>query len=222
MEVYFQLSLFGKMSWEVFHQMTGWILTPCLQRSRAPKFQCLLPGNGAAAGMVRGRQPDLAWRLMDAQYWASPRLARRQRIFLVADFGGRRAAEILFKPRGMLALSKAGAAGGLSAAEGDRSAFLEAGRLVPIVRPFQMFRMRAAAKHQKHTQFQNSFGFANDPFPTLLASAVNPFAFYFEDDPLGGCVRYPSEIESERMMGLPGGLDEVWRGRRRNSSSPTI
>ena len=45
-EAYFQLSLFGKMSWEVFHQMTGWILTPCLQRSRAPRFQCLLLGNG--------------------------------------------------------------------------------------------------------------------------------------------------------------------------------
>ena len=26
--------------------------------------------------MVRGRTPDLSWRLMDAQYWASPRLAR--------------------------------------------------------------------------------------------------------------------------------------------------
>ena len=146
---------------------------------------------------------------MDAQYWASPRLARRQRIFLVADFGGRRAAEILFKPRGMLTLSKAGAAGGVSAAAGDRSTFLEAGRRVPIVRPFQMFRMRAAAKHQEHTQFQNSFGFANDPFPTLLASAVNPFAFYYEDDPLGGCVRYPSETESERMMGLPEGWTKL-------------
>lgn len=166
-------------------------------------------GQWAAAGMVRGRQPDLAWRLMDAQYWASPRLARRQRIFLVADFGGRRAAEILFKPRGMLALSEAGTAGGLPAADGDRSTFLEAGRRIPIVRPFQMFRMRAAAKHQEYTQFQNSFGFANDPFPTLLASAVNPFAFYFEDDPLGGCVRYPSEIESERMMGLPEGWTKL-------------
>ena len=44
--------------------------------------------------MVRGRTPDLCWRLMDAQHWASPRLARRQRIFLVADFGGRRSHEI--------------------------------------------------------------------------------------------------------------------------------
>src|SRR5699024_6671489 len=37
-----QLSLFGKTSWELFHQITGWILRPCLNRSQIPKFQCLL------------------------------------------------------------------------------------------------------------------------------------------------------------------------------------
>ncbi|MFQ6975614.1 MAG: DNA cytosine methyltransferase [Oscillibacter sp.] len=55
-------------------------------------------GRWAGAGMVRGRTPDLCWRLMDAQHWSSPRLARRQRIFLVADFGGRRSHEILLSP----------------------------------------------------------------------------------------------------------------------------
>lgn len=60
-------------------------------------------GRWGNAGMVRGGTPDVCWRLMDAQYWAgSRRLARRQRIFVVADFGGRRAADILFKPRPML------------------------------------------------------------------------------------------------------------------------
>ena len=29
-------------------------------------------GRWAGAGMVRGRMPDLCWRLMDAQHWASP------------------------------------------------------------------------------------------------------------------------------------------------------
>ena len=62
-------------------------------------------GRWGNAGMVRGGTPDVCWRLMDAQYWAgSRRLARRQRIFVVADFGGRRAADILFKPRPMLPL----------------------------------------------------------------------------------------------------------------------
>lgn len=162
-------------------------------------------GEWANAGMVRGGSPDLAWRLMDAQYWARPRLARRQRVFLVADFRGRRAAEILFKPRSMQQISAVSSAGGLSAADGDRSSFLEAGRRVPIVRPFQLYRMRGAAKIQYHLQFRDSFGFPTDPFPTLLASNVNPFAFYYEDDPESGCVRFLTELESERLMGLPEG-----------------
>lgn len=54
-------------------------------------------------------------------------------------------------------------------------------------------------------QFRDSFGFATDPFPTLLASDVSPFAFFYEDDPAGGCVRFLTETESERLMGLPEG-----------------
>ena len=41
---------------------------------------------------------SFAWRVLDARYWGVPQ--RRRRIFLVADFGGRRAAEILFKRGG--------------------------------------------------------------------------------------------------------------------------
>ncbi len=37
----------------------------------------------------------MAWRQLDAQYWGVPQ--RRKRIALVADFGGQRAAEILFE-----------------------------------------------------------------------------------------------------------------------------
>ena len=123
-------------------------------------------GRWAGAGMVRGGAPDLAWRLMDAQHWARPRLARRQRIFLVADFGGRR---------------------------------------VPVTRPFQCFRMRASAKERSSEAFRNSFGLPTDPFPTLLASDVSPFAFWYADDPAGGCIRFPTETECERLMGLPEG-----------------
>lgn len=98
-------------------------------------------GRWAGAGMVRGRTPDLCWRLMDAQHWTSPRLARRQRIFLVADFGGRRSHEILFKPRTMQSLSASGRDSGLPTACGDRGSFIEAGRRVPITRPFQCYRI---------------------------------------------------------------------------------
>ena len=65
--------------------------------------------------------------------------------------------------------------------------------------------MRGAAKDGAQAHFRDSFGRPTDPFPTLLAGAVNPFAFWFEDDPAGGCVRFPTELESERLMGLPEG-----------------
>ena len=64
-------------------------------------------GRWARAGMVRIGGVDVAWRQMDAQYWGIPQ--RRKRIFLVADFRGRRAAEILFKPESLLGYSETGA-----------------------------------------------------------------------------------------------------------------
>ena len=148
-------------------------------------------GRWAGAGMVRGHTPDLAWRLMDAQHWASPRLARRQRVFVVADFGGQCSHEILFKPRAVQSISASGGDCWLSAACGDRGSFIEAGRRVPITRPFQCYRMRASAKERTTEAFRNSFGLPTDPFPTLLASAVSPFAFWYEDDPAGAVSAFP-------------------------------
>jgi len=52
-------------------------------------------GKWSNAGMVRGIGREIAWRIIDAQYWGVPQ--RRRRIFLVADFAGQRAAEILFE-----------------------------------------------------------------------------------------------------------------------------
>ena len=42
---------------------------------------------------------SIAWRLLDAQFWGVPQ--RRKRIFLVADFGGQCAGEILFECGGL-------------------------------------------------------------------------------------------------------------------------
>lgn len=165
-------------------------------------------GRWANAGMVRGGCPDVAWRLMDAQYWARPPLARRKRVFVLADFRGRRAAKILYRPWRVLPLFEAGGPGGNPAAPGDRGPFLETRGRVPIVYPFQMYRMRAAAMNKNHAQFIGSFGRQNDPFPTILASKNAPFAFWYEDDPAGGSIRYLTERETERLMGLPDGWTE--------------
>ena len=155
--------------------------------------------------MVRGHTPDLAWRLMDAQHWASPRLARRQRVFVVADFGGQCSHEILFKPRAVQSISASGGDCWLSAACGDRGSFIEAGRRIPVVQPFSGLRMRGGAKHHDQRMFLRSFGKRTDPFPTLLASELYPFAFWYEDDPSSGCIRFLTETECERLMGLPEG-----------------
>lgn len=42
---------------------------------------------------------DIAWRVLDARYFGVPQ--RRRRIFLIADFGGECAHEILFEPEGV-------------------------------------------------------------------------------------------------------------------------
>lgn len=63
-----------------------------LMAERIPTFR---PENWSNAGEILGESCSIAWRLFDAQYWGVPQ--RRRRIFLVADFGGQRAGEILFK-----------------------------------------------------------------------------------------------------------------------------
>lgn len=52
-------------------------------------------GRWSKAGAIAGNGWSLAWRQLDAQYWGVPQ--RRKRIALVVDFGGQRAAKILFE-----------------------------------------------------------------------------------------------------------------------------
>lgn len=56
-------------------------------------------GRWSKAGAIAGNGWSLAWRQLDAQYWGVPQ--RRKRIALVVDFGGQRAAEILFERTGL-------------------------------------------------------------------------------------------------------------------------
>ena len=54
----------------------------------------------SAGAIILGNQFSLAWRVLDAQYWGVAQ--RRRRIFLVADFGGRTAPQILFEQDSLL------------------------------------------------------------------------------------------------------------------------
>ena len=53
----------------------------------------------STAGNIVGNGYSIAWRVLDAQYWGVPQ--RRRRIFLVADFRGGSAAQILFEREGL-------------------------------------------------------------------------------------------------------------------------
>ena len=63
-------------------------------------------GKWANAGMARGRGVDLAWCVYDAQYFGTAQ--RRRRLFLVADFRGKSAGEILFVPKSLRGYFEAG------------------------------------------------------------------------------------------------------------------
>lgn len=59
------------------------------------------PANGkwSNAGRIVADGWSVAWRVLDAQFWGVAQ--RRRRIALVADFGGRRAPEILFESKSL-------------------------------------------------------------------------------------------------------------------------
>ena len=59
------------------------------------KLPAFRPEKWTYAGEILADTGSIAWRTLDAQYWGVPQ--RRRRIFLVIDFGGERASEILFK-----------------------------------------------------------------------------------------------------------------------------
>lgn len=56
-------------------------------------------GKWKSCGCIVGDGYSVAWRVLDAQFWGVPQ--RRRRIWLVADFAGERAPEILFERKGL-------------------------------------------------------------------------------------------------------------------------
>ena len=88
---------------------------------------------GPAGAAILGDKFSLAWRVLDAQFWGVAQ--RRRRIFLVADFGGLTAPEILFKQDSLPGDPAAGGGegqgaaaavkGGADGAGGDRLTYLQ-------------------------------------------------------------------------------------------------
>ncbi len=77
-----------------------------LQSFTKAKIPMPYSGRWANAGMVRGGGVDLAWCVYDAQYFGTAQ--RRRRLFLVCDFTGKRAGEVLFVPKSLRGYFEAG------------------------------------------------------------------------------------------------------------------
>jgi len=82
-----------------FSSNSGQDFRTVLEEITAAEIPMPKSGKWAKAGMVRGNGHSVAWRTLDAQYWGVAQ--RRKRIFLVADFRGQRAGEILFERESM-------------------------------------------------------------------------------------------------------------------------
>lgn len=158
-------------------------------------------GRWAKAGMVCGRNPQIAWRLLDSQYFAVPQ--RRKRIFLMADFTGERAAQILFNPTPFKQDFDYVYEGTLQSTSRNSRGLSQTGSNPYRIYPMQFRRMRSALQYQNRRSFRAAFGRMDDPSPTLLASGQQALVIHNVEDDSGDHVRYLTPTECERLMGLP-------------------
>lgn len=133
-----------------------------------------LPKYWSYAGLVDGRRCQVAWRLLDAQYWGTPQ--RRKRIFLVADFAGRRAAQILFEFQSLY-----------ENPQPSRQSQIRFARTPPLGIG------RDAFNQGRNAQFKPTI--ERDISPPLRAKGANAVCT--------NVVRLFTPLEEERLMGLP-------------------
>ena len=99
----------------------------------APEVPAPEQGRWPAADIYVGDGWSVAYRVLDAQYWGVPQ--RRKRIFLVADFAGGRAPEILFDSDGVSGYSPEGFRAWQRAANGAETGAGAAGEGRYVINP---------------------------------------------------------------------------------------
>lgn len=168
---------------------------------------------------------SVAYRVLDAQWWGVPQ--RRKRIFLVADFAGERAKEILFESEGVSGYSAEGfrawqrAAGDLA----DRAGAAGCGGTGRIVLNDQggsrmdvteevACTLRAEAHHPpcvmeaagfctEHSAKARGIGYEEETAPTLRAGVV-PAAVALENHPADSRMKISEDDKVQTLTGRMG------------------
>ena len=176
---------------------------------------------------------SLAYRVLDAQYWGVPQ--RRARIYLVADFDGGSAGEILFKSEGLSGYtpqgfrSWQGTAGGAEEGAGEAGGRPDAGsgdgvtycmntqgnsgvgitedKTLALVAQDHGSVLQAAGFSTEHSAQSRSIGYEEETSPTLRAGVV-PAAMAIENHPTDSRVKICEDGKCQTLterMGTGGG-----------------
>lgn len=185
---------------------------PMPEKSRWPYADCYM-GDGWS----------VAYRVLDAQFWGVPQ--RRKRIYLVADFAGRRAFDILFKSEGLSGYSAEGfrswqrTAGSAADRTGTASLCLndQGGQRMDVTDDVTAT-LRAEAHHPpcvlesagfctEHSAKSRSIGYEEETSPTIRAGVV-PAAVALENHPTDSRVKIAEDGKVQTLtsrMGTGGG-----------------
>ena len=178
------------------------------------------------ADLYLGNGWSVAYRILDAQFWGLAQ--RRARIFLVADFAGERAGEVLFKSEGLSGYSAAGFEAWKRAARNPEAGAGTAGQTAVCINPQgssgvsvteEQTNTLVAQDHgnhpavmaagfcTEHSADSRSIGYAEETSPTLRAGVV-PAAIALENHPADCRVRIEEKGTVQALtsrMGTGGG-----------------
>lgn len=185
---------------------------PMPEKNRWPYADCYM-GDGWS----------IAYRVLDAQFWGVPQ--RRKRIYLIADFAGGRAFDILFKSEGVSGYSAEGfrswqrTAGSAADRTGTASLCLndQGGQRMDVTDDVTAT-LRAEAHHPpcvlesagfctEHSSKSRSIGYEEETSPTLRAGVV-PAAVALENHPTDSRVKIAEDGKVQTLtsrMGTGGG-----------------
>ena len=185
---------------------------PMPEKNRWPYADCYM-----------GDEWSVAYRVLDAQFWGVPQ--RRKRIYLVADFAGGRAFDILFKSEGLSGYSAEGfrswqrTAGSTADCTGTASLCLndQGGQRMDVTDDVTAT-LRAEAHHPpcvlesagfctEHSSKSRSIGYEEETSPTLRAGVV-PAAVALENHPADSRISISEDNKVQTLtsrMGTGGG-----------------